>query len=156
MSIERPVPAAGPITLHRLVEGYTDPHDLYDALRARERVSFDPAGRCWLVTGHAAVRKVLSDERFVSDVSLAVPDLRRSPRRTFVTNAIQKHIIFADGPGRARVQRAVLVELARRSDALLEPLRAAALALAERARERGEVDPNPNLGGYASYRCLCA
>jgi pimeloyl-[acyl-carrier protein] synthase len=126
--------------MQRLVEGYTDPHGLYDALRERDRVSFDPTGRCWLVTGHAAVRKILSDERFVSDPALVAPPARRVPRRSFVTDAIQKQIIFADGPGQARVQRAVLVELSRRADSLLAPLKAAALGLAERAKSRGEMD----------------
>jgi pimeloyl-[acyl-carrier protein] synthase len=140
MSVEQAASGGGPITLHGLVEGYTDPHELYDALRERERVSYDAAGRCWLVTGHAAVRTLLSDARFVSDVSLAVSQTRRSPRRSFVADAIQKQVIFTDGPRQARVQRAVLVELSRRSESLVAPLRSAALALAERARERREVD----------------
>lgn len=140
MSVEQAALAGVPITLHGLVEGYTDPHGLYDALRERERVSWDAAGRCWLVTGHAAVRALLADARFVSDVSLAVPQTRRSPRRSFVADAIQKQVIFTDGPRQARVQRAVLVELSRRSDGLAAPLRGAARALAERARERREVD----------------
>ncbi|HET7229713.1 MAG TPA: cytochrome P450 [Longimicrobium sp.] len=128
-------------SLKELVEGYTDPHRRYDALRARDRVSFDPSSRCWLVTGQGAVRAILSDERFVSDVSLATPaPPRRPPRRSFIADAVQKQVIFTDGPRQAQVQRAVLVELSRRSDSLLAPLRAAAGELAERARARGEVD----------------
>ncbi|HEX8694816.1 MAG TPA: cytochrome P450 [Longimicrobium sp.] len=136
----RTTAAACPITLKRLVESYTEPHGLYDELRARDRVTFDPAGRCWLVTGHAAVRQVLGDARFVSDEALAAPRSRRAAARSFVADAIQRQVIFADGPRQARVQRAVLVELARRSDSLLAPLRDSAVALAERARARGEVD----------------
>lgn len=132
--------AAEAITLPALVEEYTDPHGLYDALRERGRVTWDPAGRCWLVTGHAATRAILADPRFVSDVSLAAPEPRRAARRSFVADAVQKQIIFADGPRQAQVQRAVLVELSRRSDSLLGPLRASALALAEGARARGAVD----------------
>lgn len=127
-------------TLKELVEAYTEPHGLYDALRARERVSFDPAGRCWLVTGHGAVRKILADERFVSEVGLASPQPQAPGRASFITDAIQKQVIFIDGPKQARVQRAVLVELSRRSESLLAPLHASAVALAERARERGTVD----------------
>jgi pimeloyl-[acyl-carrier protein] synthase len=129
---------AGPVTLSALVNGYKDPHGLYDTLRARDRVTYDPAGRCWLVTGHEAVRALLSDERLVSDVSLAVP--QRPTRRSFISDAVQRQIIFMDGPVQARAQRAVLVELSRRSDELLEPLRASAYALAARARDRGEMD----------------
>lgn len=136
-----PHPAAGePITLKGVVEGYTNPHVLYDALRERDRISYDPAGRCWLVTGHGALRKILSDERFVSDVALAAPQTRRSTPKSFVGVAVQKQIIFVDGPKQASVQKAVLVELARRGDSLLGPLRTAALALAERARDRREMD----------------
>jgi pimeloyl-[acyl-carrier protein] synthase len=131
---------AGPITLRALVEGYTDPHGLYDALRERDRVSFDAAGRCWLVTGHGAVRKILGDTRFVSDPSLVAPPARRTPRRTFIGDAVGRQIIFADGPRQARAQKAVLVEISRRSEALAGPLRDAALALAVRARARGELD----------------
>lgn len=138
MSVEQC--AGHDVTLQGLVGGYTDPHDLYDALRARDRISYDPSGRCWLVTGHAEVRRFLSDERLVSEMALAVPPARRPMRRSFVTDAIQKQIIFADGPRQARVQRAVLVELSRRSDHLAAPIQAAAQALAERARQRGEVD----------------
>lgn len=141
MSAGRPEAAAGAITVQGLVNGYTDPHGLYDTLRERDRVSFDPVGRCWLVTGHGATRKILSDGRFVSDVSLAQTQARRSPpRRSFAIESIQKQIIFTDGPKQLKVQKAVLVELSRRSDALRAPLRASALALAERARARGRVD----------------
>jgi cytochrome P450 len=135
-----PAPDAGEIPFKRLVEAYRDPHHLYDALRERSPVSFDPAARCWVVAGQEPVRKVLGDPRFVSDVSLAVPGMRRSPRRTFASDAIQKQIIFVDGAKQARVQRAVLTELARRSDALGPPLKACAAALAEEARARGDFD----------------
>lgn len=129
-----------PPTLKGVVEGYTDPHGLYDALRRRDAVSFDPESRCWLVTGQAAVRSILSDPRFVSDAAVANPNPRRPTRRSFLSDAVQKQVIFTDGPKQARVQRAVLVELSRRSDSLVAPLRAAALELAERARARGGLD----------------
>ncbi|HKP74571.1 MAG TPA: cytochrome P450 [Longimicrobiaceae bacterium] len=139
MSIETAV-AACPITLHALVEGHTDPHGLYDALREQERVSWDATGRCWLVTGHGAVRKLLADPRFVSDGTLVNPQPRRPARRSFLSDAIQKQILFVDGEKQARMQKAVLVELARRGESLAGPLRASALELAEAARARGELD----------------
>jgi cytochrome P450 len=137
---QNPAPEPGAITLQRLAEAYRDPHRLYDALRERSQVSFDAAARCWVVTGQEPVRKILADGRFVSDVALAIPDVRRSPRRTFASDAIQKQIIFVDGAKQARVQRSVLTELARRSDVLVPPLQACAAALAERARARGDFD----------------
>jgi cytochrome P450 len=140
MSGETAPAAVHPTTLKGLTEGYTDPHGLYDSLRERDRVSFDPASRCWLVTGHEATRKILSDTRFVSDATVVAPPPPRKLRRSFITDAIQKQAIFTDGARQAAVRRAVLIELARRSDSLLGPLDAAARALAERARERRELD----------------
>jgi cytochrome P450 len=138
----RPAPASvtNEIPFKRLVEAYQDPHRLYDTLRERSQVSFDAAARCWVVTGQDPVRKILGDPRFVSDATLALPGMRRSPRRTFASDAIQKQVIFVDGAKQARVQRAVLTELARRSDALGPPLQACAAALAEQARARGSFD----------------
>lgn len=130
----------GAIPFKRLVEEYREPHHLYDTLRARSQVAYDPAARCWVVTGQEPVRKILADGRFVSDMTLAVPEMRRSPRRTFASDAIQKQVIFVDGPKQARLQRAVLTELARRADVLTAPLQASAAALAERARARGDFD----------------
>ena len=138
--------AVGPTTLRGLAEAYTDPHGLYDTLRERDRISFDPSSRCWLVTGHEATRTILSDTRFVSGAVTTAPQPRRSPRRSFITDSVQKQVIFTDGPRQAGARRAVLVEVARRSASLLEPLDAAARALAERARERRELDL---LGGFA-------
>lgn len=140
MSGETASSAVHATSLKGLAEAYTDPHGLYDTLRERERISFDPTSRCWLVTGHESTRKILSDTRFVSDAAVVAPQPRRTLRRSFITDAIQKQAIFTDGARQAAVRRAVLLELARRSDSLLGPLDAAARALAERARERGEMD----------------
>lgn len=126
--------------LREVMEGYTSPHGLYDALRGHDAIRYDAASRAWLVTGQGAVRTLLSDPRFVSDATMVAPAPRRAARRSFVADAIQKQVIFCEGPRQARIQRAVLVELSRRSESLTGPLRAAALDLAERARARGEVD----------------
>ncbi len=130
----------GAIALQRLVEEYQAPHDLYDRLRERGKIVFDAASRCWMVTGQEQVRTILADSRFVSDMTLAIPDVRRSRRRTFASDAIQRQIIFLDGAKQASAHRAVLTELARRSDVLVTPLRTCANALAERARAQGDVD----------------
>lgn len=141
-AVNRQPAAADPdaITFKRLVEAYKEPHHLYDRLREGKPVSFDPAARCWVVTGQEEARKILADNRFVSEVALALPEMKRIGRRTFATDAIQKQIIFVDGAKQSKVQRAVLTELARRNEVLTPPLQAAAAALAERARERKEFD----------------
>lgn len=155
MSVATPSAASCPISLQALVDGYTDPHGLYDTLRERDRVSYDPASRSWLVTGHAAVRTILADEAFVSDAALAIPALRRSTPRPFVVEAVQKQIIFADGPKQERVQRALLTELARRSDALVPPLRQVALRLAEAGRARGHIDLAREFAIPFSMEAIC-
>jgi len=143
---QHPAPQPGAGAFKTLVEAYRDPHRLYDEQRERSPVAFDPAARCWVVTGQEPMRRILADARFVSDVKLAMPEPRRTPRRTFASDAIQKQVIFVDGEKQARVQRAVLTELARRSDALVPPLQACAATLAGRAREKGDFDL---VGDYA-------
>jgi cytochrome P450 len=143
-----------PSTLAGLVEGYRDPHALYDALREHDRIHYDPAARCWLVTGHAAVRGILADRRFVSDAAQVSPR-PVSGRSSFVGDAIQNQIIFLDGPKQERVQRAILVELARRSPELHRPLGASALALAEAARARGEIDLLKDFAVPYSMQAIC-
>ncbi|HEU0300177.1 MAG TPA: cytochrome P450 [Longimicrobium sp.] len=147
--------AAPPATLKALAEGYTDPHGLYDTLREHDRIRFDPSSRCWLVTGHDATRKLLSDARFVSDAAVAAAQPRRAARRSFVADAVQKQAIFTDGPRQEAVRRAVLVELSRRSDALAGPLQAAARGLAERARGRGELDVVTEFAVPYSMEAIC-
>lgn len=135
-----PAPEQGAASFKQLLEGYQDPHPLYDTLREQSEVSYDATARCWVVTGQSPARTVLSDSRFVSEMALAVPVVRRSARRTFAADAIQKQIIFVDGPRQARVQRTVLTEVAQRAASLTPPLETYAAALAERARARGEFD----------------
>ena len=135
-----PETGAAAITFQRLVEAHKAPHHLYDTLREQSRVFFDPASRCWVVTGQESVRAILGDGRFVSDVTLAIPGIRRSARRTFASDAIQKQFIFLDGSKQTRVHRAVLTELSRRADSLAEPLQSCASTLVQRARERGDFN----------------
>jgi hypothetical protein len=52
MIVETPASLAAPTGPRTLVAGYIDPHGLYDTPRARDRIRFDPLGRCWLATGH--------------------------------------------------------------------------------------------------------
>lgn len=146
---------APPITLQGLVDGYTDPHGLYDALREQGRIGWDAAGRCWLVTGHAAIRSVLSDPRFVSDPALAVDPPPGSGRRSFIADSVQRQFVFQDGPHHLRAQKAVLVELSRRADELQAPLRDAAYSLAERALERGQMDLVKDFATPFSMRAIC-
>ena len=147
-------PPPATLSLQALVEGYTDPHGLYDALRERDRISYDPVGRCWLVTGHDAVRSLLSDARFVSEAP-AAPRPNAPRRRSFISDSVQRQIVFRDGPDQLRAARAVLTELSRRADALTQPLRDAAFTLAERARARSQVDVVKEFAVPFSMQAIC-
>lgn len=103
-----------------LVRAYRDPHPLYRALRAHDCIFYDPGSQVWLVTGHAAVSAILTDQRFSSDVRFdgAAPGPAQSQSQSqspeqlqetaFRRAAIEKGIIFSDGEAHRRVQNVVL------------------------------------------------
>ncbi len=128
------------VSLKELIEAHRDPHGLYDRVRSQNRVAYDPAIQGWIVTGHERVREFLADSRFVADMSLAVPGMATNVRRTFASDAIQRQVIFAEGPRQARIQKAVLTELSRRSASLEPHFRTCARSLADQANARGVFD----------------
>lgn len=129
-----------PIGLSDLVEAYRDPHALYDAARAQGGMAYDPASRSWLVTDYAAVRRILGDARFSSELHRGSPAPPRGARPTFVQSAIQRQIVFSDGEDHERVQNAIVRESTRRAHAIRPRLREIADRLLQPARARGRVD----------------
>lgn len=128
------------IGLSTLVKAYKDPHGVYDRVRERDRIYFDPASRCWTVTDHAAARKILSDSRFCSDLSFGSPPPRQAARTSFVQAAIQKQIIFTDGEEHRRVQKVILRESAHKMQEMLPAIRRIAQRLLDAAKRKGELD----------------
>lgn len=126
--------------LSELVEAYRDPHALYDAAREQGGICFDPASKCWLVTNYLAVRRILGDPRFSSELSLGGRNAPQSARPSFIDSAIKRQILFSDGEDHERVQDAILRESTRRGHSIRPVIRQIADRLLQPARARGRVD----------------
>lgn len=123
-----------------LLGAYRAPHPLYDRARARDGVAFDPAGNCWLVTDHRAVRTILEDRRFTSDLRFASQGRARPARRSFIQDAVEKQIIFSDGAQQHGAQRVILQQSSRKMQELSGWIRELAVGLVQPLRPRGEFD----------------
>jgi cytochrome P450 len=123
-----------------LLGAYQAPHELYDRARARDGVAFDPLGNCWLVTDHRAVRSILEDRRFTSDLRFASGGRARPARRSWIQDAVEKQIVFLDGAEQQSAQRVILQESSRKMQALSGSIRELAQRLLEPLRPRGELD----------------
>ena len=123
-----------------LLGAYQAPHALYDQARARDGVAFDPAGNCWLVTGHQAVRSILEDRRFTSDPRVASGGRARPARRSFLQDAVEKQIIFSDGADHQGAQRVILQQSSRKMQELSGWIRELATGLLQPLPARGGFD----------------
>ena len=123
-----------------LLGAYQAPHELYDRARARDGVTFDPLGNCWFVTDHRAVRSILEDRRFTSDLRFAGGGRARPARRSFIQTAVEKQIVFSDGADQHSAQRVILQESSRKMQELSGWIRELARGLLEPLRPRGELD----------------
>ena len=123
-----------------LLGAYRAPHALYDRARARDGVAFDPLGNCWLVTDHRAVRSILEDRRFTSDLRFASGGRARPARRSFIQDAVEKQIIFSDGADQQSAQRVILQVSSRKMQELSAWIRELAAGLLQPLRPRGAFD----------------
>lgn len=128
--------------LASLIGAYQSPHRVYDAARQSGAAYFDRASRSWVVTGHAAVRAILGDERFSSQLEGGEQHGAGMPPRpaSFLQAAIKRQIVFSDDERHRRVQHVILRESAR----TMHEAEPALVRLAERllapAAERGRFD----------------
>lgn len=123
-----------------MLGAYRAPHALYDRARARDGLAFDPLGNCWLVTDHRAVRSILEDRRFTSDLRFASGGRARPARRSFIQDVVEKQIVFSDGADQHGAQRVILQESARKMNELSGSIRELAQRLLQPLRARGELD----------------
>jgi len=123
-----------------LVGAYQAPHALYDRARASDGIAFDPAANCWVVTDHRAVRTILEDRRFTSDLRFAGGGKAAPAKRPFIQVAVQKQIIFSDGPEQHSAQRVILQEAQRKMQELSPWIRELATRLLEPLPARGKFD----------------
>ncbi|WP_420124965.1 cytochrome P450 [Longimicrobium sp.] len=127
-------------TMAAMLGAYQAPHALYDRARAGDGVAFDPAGNCWLVTDHRAVRSILEDRRFTSDLRFASGGKARPGRRLFIQDVVEKQIVLSDGAEQHGAQRVILQESSRKMQELSGWIRELAAGLLEPLRPRGAFD----------------
>lgn len=134
--------AVCPIGLSGLVEAYRDPHSLYDEARAQGGIAFDPAGKCWVITSYAAVRRILGDPRFSSALERPsrTPATQSARPPSFIESAIKRQILFSDGGDHKRVQDAIVRESTRRGHSIRPAIREIADRLLRPAKARGRLD----------------
>jgi cytochrome P450 len=138
-----------------LLGAYRDPHALYDQARARDGVAFDPAGNCWVATGHRAVRGILEDRRFTSDLRFAGGARARPTRRLFIQDVVEKQIIFSDGADQQSAQRVILHEASRKMHELSGWIRELAVELLQPLRPRRELDLVNDFALPYALRTVC-
>jgi pimeloyl-[acyl-carrier protein] synthase len=138
-----------------LLGAYRAPHALYDQARARDGLAFDPAGNCWLVTDHRAVRSILEDRRFTSDLRFASGGRARPARRSFLQDAVEKQIIFSDGADHRGAQRVILEESSRKMQELSGWIRELATGLLQPLPARGELDLVTDFALPYALRTVC-
>lgn len=98
--------ATNKLNLLALRRQYTNPHELYDTLRARDSIYFDETSQSWLVTGHSAVTQVLDDPRFLSNSGSA------AGASSAEISPISRQMLFMDGEQHQRAQNVMLRPLA--------------------------------------------
>jgi cytochrome P450 len=138
-----------------MLGAYQDPHALYDRARARDGLAFDPLGNCWLVTGHRAVRSILEDRRFTSDLRFASGAKARPGRRLFIQDVVEKQIVFADGAAQHSAQRVILQQSSRKMQELSGWIRELAAGLLQPLRPRGELDLVADFSLPYALRTVC-
>jgi len=138
-----------------MLGAYQAPHALYDSARGRDGIAFDPLGNCWLVTDHRAVRSILEDRRFTSDLRFASGGRARPARRLFIQDVVEKQIVFSDGAEQHGAQRVILQESSRKMQELSGWIRELAAELLQPLRPRGELDLVADFALPYALRTVC-
>jgi pimeloyl-[acyl-carrier protein] synthase len=108
-----------------------------------------------VVTGHRAVRSILEDRRFTSDLRFAGGGRPGPARRSFIQDAVQRQIIFSDGPDQHDAQRVILQEASRKMQELSGWIRELAAGLLQPLPPRGEFDLVTGFALPYALRTVC-
>ncbi|HEY1349903.1 MAG TPA: cytochrome P450 [Ktedonobacteraceae bacterium] len=122
------------LNLLALRRHYTDPHGLYDALRAQGGLAFDAGSQSWLATGHTIITKVLDTPLFLSGSGAA------SSSTAAPISSVNRQMLFLDGARHRRAQDVLLRPLALLVKSMPEIIRHYARQALDEARGRGEME----------------
>lgn len=125
-------------SLSALRRHYTNPHELYNALRAYDSIYFDASSKCWLVTGHAAIVAILNDPRFSSHLGSASPT--QTPSVSPLQKSVSKQFLFLDGEAHQRAQGVMLRPLAQMVKKMPLDIRTYVSSILEKIQSKGEID----------------
>ncbi|HEY1350620.1 MAG TPA: cytochrome P450 [Ktedonobacteraceae bacterium] len=112
---------------------YTSPHGLYDALRERQAISYDALMHCWVVTGLAAARSILSDARFSTR-------LESQQASSTAVGRLDRQLLFLDGARHKEAQGVLLRRLARQVRSMPAEIRQTAQDILSPLQKRAEMD----------------
>lgn len=126
--------ATNALTLLALRRHYTNPHQLYNALRVQDRLYFDETSQSWLITGHQAVTAILDDPRFFSRPGSA------TNTSSGHMSPISKQMLFMDGEQHRRAQDVMLRPLAQLVKGIAEDIRKFARDAIAAAQKGGTMD----------------
>lgn len=122
------------LNLLALRRNYTNPHELYNALRAQGGLSFDPGSQSWLVTGHRLIMMILDHSQFLSESGAATNSGSAS------ISPISRQMLFMDGERHRLAQSIMLRPLAQMVKNMPEIIRQIAQEATLKARLQGEME----------------
>lgn len=125
-------------TLSALRRQYTNPHELYNALRAHDSIYYDASSQCWLVTGYNETVTVLDDPRFTSRLESTAS--AQAGAVSPLQKVINKQFLFLDGEEHLRTQRIVLKPLALMVKSMPQQIKAYIGSILNTLESKGEID----------------
>ncbi len=131
------------VSLYRLLDPdvLSDPYPLYDALRAKGKVIWDPYLHAWVVTSYPEVVTVL--QTFSADRTPTPDQLRAMgmPGLEPVARVMVEQMLFLDPPAHTKLRRVCAAAFtSRRVDQLAGKIRQIAHELLDQATDRPEWD----------------
>lgn len=130
----RPQKSSDKLNFLALRRNYTNPHQLYKALREQNALYFDSTSQCWLATGHNIVAKCLDDPRFLSSLGSA------SGSTSEQLSPVSRQMLFMDGQKHHEAQAVMLRPLAQMVKDMPSTIRKIAHTTIEAVQKTGELD----------------
>jgi pimeloyl-[acyl-carrier protein] synthase len=113
---------------------YTDPQELYTALRQQDSLYFDEMSQCWLATGHDVATTVLDDPRFLSSLGSGMASSFEE------ISPVSRQMLFMNGETHRRAQSIILRPLAQMVKEMPSIIQKFALDALATVRGSGEME----------------